>query len=528
MRLTTPKQAGFSMPAEFAPHHGTVMIFPVRPGSWGVQPDAAQRAFAEIAARLSQCEQVYMLVDDRTEAAARALLPESVRLLHIETDDSWARDTAPTFVRNRDGEIRGVSWKFNAWGGDFDGLYPDYQHDDAVAEAVCGALGVSCFDARPFVLEGGAIHTDGEGTVLVTEACLLSKGRNPAMTKEEISAYLCEYLGAEKVVWIPYGIYNDETNEHIDNIAAFTAPAEIVLGWCDDASDPQYAMCRADYEVLSKETDAKGRRFRIVKLPVPSAPVCVTAEECGAYCFSEGEDTREPGERLAASYVNFYIGNDCALVPQFGGAFAADDARALRILRGCLRGREVVPVSARSILLGGGNIHCITQQVPAGRIAAEIRPLRQSEIPLLRDFLYDAIFIPAGAAPPDSAILEQPDLQVYLREFGGSPHDRALAAEYRGRIVGAVWTRIMDDYGHLDDETPSLAIAVAAGFRGYGIGTALMRGMLRLLEQAGYARLSLSVQKENRASKLYLRLGFEIVRTSDEEYFMEYRFGSAR
>ena len=246
------------MPAEFAPHHGTVMIFPSRPGSWGTDPTAAQRAFSEIAARLSQCEQVYMLVDDRTEAAAKAMLPDSVKLLHIKTDDAWARDTAPTFVRNQSGEIRGVSWKFNAWGGGFDGLYPDYQNDDAVAETLCDALNVPCYDARPFVLEGGSIHTDGEGTVLVTEACLLSKGRNPQLTKDGISSYLCQYLGAEKVVWIPYGIYNDETNEHIDNIAAFTAPAEIVLGWCDDEADPQYAMCRADYDILSKETDAKG------------------------------------------------------------------------------------------------------------------------------------------------------------------------------------------------------------------------------------------------------------------------------
>ena len=528
MRVNTPKQDGFFMPAEFAPHHGTVMIFPSRPGSWGTDPSAAQRAFAEIAARLSQCEQVYMLADERTEAAAKALLPDSVRLLHIRTDDAWARDVAPTFVRNSTGEIRGISWQFNAWGGDFDGLYPDYQNDDAAAEAVCAALHVPCYDARPFVLEGGSIHTDGEGTVLVTEACLLSKGRNPQLTKDEISACLCEYLGAEKVVWIPYGIYNDETNEHIDNIAAFTAPAEIVLGWCDDETDPQYAMCRADSDILSKETDAKGRHFRIVKLPVPHRPVCVTEAECEGYEFSDGEDTREPGERLAASYVNFYIGNDCALVPQFGGAYAEDDAKALEILRGCLRGREIVPVSARCILLGGGNIHCITQQIPKGGVKAEIRPLKESEIPLLREFLYDAIFIPAGAAPPDPAILDTPELQVYLEGFGSQPHDRALAAVFAGRIVGVVWTRIMHDYGHLYDDTPSLAIAVSAGFRGYGTGTALMRAMLRLLEAEGCEKLSLSVQKANPAARLYRRLGFETVGETDEEYQMLYRFGNGK
>ena len=364
--MKTPKTDGFRMPAEFEPHHGTVMIFPERPGSWAHGAKDAQRAFAEIASRLSQCEEMYMLVNDRTAETAKKMLPESVHLLHIPTDDAWARDVAPTFVRNTFGELRGISWQFNAWGGDFDGLYPDYQQDDAAADAVCKALHVPCYDARPFVLEGGAIHCDGEGTVLVTEACLLSGGRNPQLTKTQITEKLCAYLGAEKVIWIPYGIYNDETNEHIDNICAFTAPAEVVLAWCDDPSDPQYAMSRADFEVLSRETDAKGRRLHITKLPVPHKPVCVTAAECEGYVFAEGEDTREPGERLAASYVNFYFGNDCVLVPQFGGEYAEDDARACEILRGCIPDREIVPIAARAILLGGGNIHCITQQIPAG------------------------------------------------------------------------------------------------------------------------------------------------------------------
>ncbi len=362
--MTTPKQDGFHMPAEFEPHRGTILIFPERPGSWGRDPSAAQQAFTAIAKRLSQCEQVYMLVNDKSAEPASKLLPPEIKLLHIDTDDAWARDVAPTFVRNQTGEVRGISWQFNAWGGDFDGLYPDYQKDDAAANAICKALDTLCYNASPFVLEGGAIHSDGEGTILVTEACLLSAGRNPQMTKEQITAYLLEYLGAEKVIWIPYGIYNDETNEHIDNIAAFTEPGKIVLAWCDNPDDPQYAMSQADFDVLSRETDAKGRKLQITKLPVPHIPVCVTAEECEEYDFVDGEDTREPNERLAASYVNFYIGNDCVLVPQFGGVYAEDDARACEILRECFPTHEVVPIPARAILLGGGNIHCITQQLP--------------------------------------------------------------------------------------------------------------------------------------------------------------------
>ena len=359
------QQTRFCMPAEFERHHGTVMIFPERPGSWGYGAADARAAFSAIAIRLSQCEQVYMVVNERTEQAARALLPPQVKLVRIETDDAWARDVMPTFVRNETGELRGISWQFNAWGGSFDGLYRDWENDDAAADAFCAALGVPCINARPFVLEGGAIHCDGEGTVLVTEACLLSKGRNPQMTKDEITHTLLKYLGAEKVLWLPHGIFNDETNEHIDNMAAFTAPGEIVLAWCDDPADPQFEMSQAAYETLMRETDARGRHFCVAKLPVPNPPVCVTEEECAGYDFAEGEDTREPGERLAASYVNFYFGNDCVLVPQFGGIYADADKNACEILRGCIRGREIVPVPARAILLGGGNIHCITQQIPA-------------------------------------------------------------------------------------------------------------------------------------------------------------------
>lgn len=368
MKLTTPKSDGFAMPAEFDRHHGTILVFPERPGSWRYGAKAAQQVFAEIAARLAQCEQVYMLVNERTRSIAETMLPQAVRLLDIPTDDAWARDIAPTMVRNAAGAVRGISWQFNAWGGDYDGLYPDYQQDDAAADAICTALGIYYYDARPFVLEGGAIHSDGEGTVLVTESCLLSKGRNPEMTKAQITEQLREYLGAEKVIWLPYGIYNDETNEHIDNVCAFTAPGAVMLAWTEDESDPQYAMSRADYELLSHTTDAKGRPFVIHKLPIPKTPICITQEDLDGYdSFAEGEAERTVGERLAASYVNCYIGNDCVLVPQFGGNAADTDKLACEILAGCFPTREIVPVAAREILLGGGNIHCITQQIPEGR-----------------------------------------------------------------------------------------------------------------------------------------------------------------
>ncbi len=181
------------------------------------------------------------------------------------------------------------------------------------------------------------------------------------MTKAEIEEKLCQYLGAEKVIWLPRGIYNDETNEHVDNICAFTAPGEVVLAWTDNENDPQYPLSKACLDVLQRETDAKGRKIKVRLLNIPEEPVCMTAEECEGLDLCDGEPTREPDERLAASYVNFYIANKAVLVPQFGDVM---DKEALKVLGECFPDREIVPIPARDIIIGGGNIHCITQQIP--------------------------------------------------------------------------------------------------------------------------------------------------------------------
>ena len=362
---TLPAADGFAMPAEFAPHKATMLIWPVRPGSWGRDPSAAQRAFLDVIREVANGEDVYLLAGAADLAAAKAAaagIPR-VTVFEIESDDAWARDVGPTFVTN--GKIlRGISWKFNAWGGEVDGLYAQWDKDDAVAAALCDRLGVDCYDAGDFVLEGGSIHTDGEGTLLTTEACLLSAGRNPGMTREQIAQKLAGYLGIRKVLWLPRGIYQDETNEHVDNVCAFTAPGEVVLAWTDDQNDPQYPLSKACLDYLESVTDAAGRRLKVRLLPIPDHPICCTAADCAAYDFAPGEDMREPGDRLAGSYANFYIANSAVLVPQFGGENAASDARALDILREAFPGRRVVGIDARTILLGGGNIHCITQQVP--------------------------------------------------------------------------------------------------------------------------------------------------------------------
>lgn len=360
-----PADDGYYMPAEYDKHQGTILIWPVRPGSWPYGGFEAQETFSRIARELSIYERVYILADDEHYEKVKLIFSddENIKIMNIKTDDAWARDVGPTFVIDNKRNVRGIDWKFNAWGGEFDGLYAHWDDDNRAAGCICDVLGYDYYDQQDFVLEGGSIHSDGEGTVIVTESCLLSKGRNPELTKDEITERLKKTLGAKKVIWLPRGIYNDETNEHVDNVCAFTGPAEVVLAWTDDINDPQYALSKECLDVLEAETDCCGRKFKVHKLYIPKNPVCVKQEELLGYTFEEGEDIREAGERLAASYVNFYIANGIVLVPAFGDE---NDKKAIELLASLFKNRKVVGIPARSIILGGGNIHCITQQIPAG------------------------------------------------------------------------------------------------------------------------------------------------------------------
>lgn len=357
---TTPAEDGFRMPAEYERHHGCIMIFPERADSWQYGGYAARKAFVQIAEAIAASESVTVCAGAGQYDNARALLPDHIRVVEMSSNDAWARDYAPTFVKNDQGQIRGIDWGFNAWGGLVDGLYFPWDKDNQMARKLCDLLGKDVYDKRDFILEGGSIHVDGEGTCMVTECCLLSRGRNPHLSREEIERVLRQYLNVSKILWLPFGIYNDETNGHIDNICAFTAPGEVVLAWTEDEGDVQYAMSRACLAYLEGEADARGRKLKVHKLPLPK-PVTITEEECMGLDACGDEPTRRPGERLAASYVNFYIANDRIVMPGFGDPA---DREAKEILQGLFPDREVVQIYTRDILIGGGNLHCITQQIP--------------------------------------------------------------------------------------------------------------------------------------------------------------------
>jgi agmatine deiminase len=368
--LTTPRADGFHMPAEWAPHKQTWMVWPERTDNWRLGAKPAQEAFANVARAIAQFEPVTMLASARQLVHARNVLDAEktkhpIRVIEMENDDAWCRDTGPTFVVNDKGEVRGCDWTFNAWGGLDGGLYAPWANDDAVAAQVLALEGLARYRTDGFVLEGGGIHVDGEGTVLVTEQCLLNKNRNPHMSRAQIEMMLRDYLNVEKVIWIPRGIVNDETDEHIDNMACFSAPGEVLLAWTDDKSDPQYAFSEAALKVLESTTDARGRKLRVRKLHTPSV-MFGRAEEYATVEDVVGSNVgmqREANTRLAGSHVNFYICNGGVIVPKFDDA---NDDRAANVLAEAFPKHRVVQVPGREILLGGGNIHCITQQQPLG------------------------------------------------------------------------------------------------------------------------------------------------------------------
>lgn len=357
---TNPNNDGFRMPGEFEEHDGTIILWPERTDNWRNGGKPAQDVFAKLANSIAKYEKVYVGVNHNQYENARSLLDDDVVVVEVSNDDSWVRDCGPTFVKNEDGVIRGVNWGFNAWGGLVDGLYFPWDKDQLVAPKFCEILGKDYYDLEEFILEGGSIHVDGEGTLITTKACLLSEGRNPGLTQEQIETFLKNTLNLEKIIWLENGIYLDETNEHVDNIIHYIAPGEVVLSWTEDVNDPQYQFSKAAYDVLSNTTDAKGRKLKVHKLTLPN-PVLISKEESGGVDSIKGTLPRNEGDRLAASYANFYIANGSVFVPQFDDPA---DSEAVVLLTELFPERTIVPIYAREILLGGGNIHCITQQIP--------------------------------------------------------------------------------------------------------------------------------------------------------------------
>jgi len=321
------------MPAEWAPHERTIVCWPARETMWQEHFAAAKAEHAAVVNAIAAFEPVTLAVDPSQEAEARAAVRGDVDVVAIPLDDSWARDSGPIFVTG-DGSRAGVHFGFNAWGEKF----APYDKDAAFGARVLEHLGVERVDAGDLILEGGSIAVDGEGTLITTEQCLLHPTRNPRLGREEIEARLREALGVEQVVWLGLGLLeDDDTDGHVDNICAWIEPGRVLLQTVADENDPNFGLCRENAERLS----AAG--IDVVELDVLPRLA--------------GEDPP-----VVVPYVNFYIANGALIVPVTG---AETDADALALLERLYPGREAVPVSGTTLALGGGGVHCITQQVPA-------------------------------------------------------------------------------------------------------------------------------------------------------------------
>ncbi len=345
------------MPAEWEPHARCWMGWPFRPDVWREDAGPAREAFARVAEVISAYEPVTVCAPPDLAAQARAMLPGAVKVFPVPCDDAWLRDTGPTFVTDGS-RLRGVDWEFNSWGG----LLAECRADNALAGRILRRLRAPAY--RPgIVMEGGSFTVDGEGTVIATEECLLNPNRNPSLSREQIAETLLEYLGAGKLIWLPRGLPGDaDTSGHVDNLCCFTGAAAVALAWTDDPADPRHAVCAEAERILLSSTDARGRPLRVARIPLPP-PQTVSARECRTLPLANGQPIRRPGQLLPATYINFYIANGALVVPAFGDR--TSDGEAAKALSALFPDRRVEMVPSREILLGGGNIHCITQQQPA-------------------------------------------------------------------------------------------------------------------------------------------------------------------
>ncbi len=332
-----PREDGFYMPGEWAEHSCCWMAWPCRKGFWA-NAEATQRTYADVANAIARFEPVKMLAPAHKLEAARALLNDGVEIIELSIDDSWARDSGPNFLVNAAGEIAGSTWRFNAWGGKYD----PYDQDALMGTRILELAGVREYTSK-LVAEGGGVTVDGEGTVITTETCFLNRNRNPNWTRAEVEAELCRTLGAEKVIWIPGDVTDDETDGHVDGIAAFVEPGRVLVEVNPDKTDPHYEIGQINTAALKGQRDAKGRVLQLEFIQ---------------------EGIYHPGvwNGGCSSYVNSYLANGAVIISGYG---YERDAAAIETYRRLYPEREIVQVQIHDIAIGGGGVHCITQQQPA-------------------------------------------------------------------------------------------------------------------------------------------------------------------
>jgi agmatine deiminase len=344
--MDQPTTLGYAQPAEWQPHSACWLAFPSHPDLWLEDLDRVQTEFVALANAIAKSEQLEILVLPESAALAKELLGNllgdlPVRFHQIPFGDIWMRDITPIYVKNTDGKLAALHFQWNGWGGKY-----LLEHDDRVADNILKTFDIPRFEFD-WVLEGGAIEVDGEGTCLTTKQCLLNPNRNPNMDQNAIETSLKNALGAEKILWIEEGLLNDHTDGHIDTIARFIAPHTVMCMQPTAEDDPNYQVLNHIAAQLESMTDAKGRKLNVIKIPSPHLVL------------------DDQGEIMPASYLNFYIANDSVIIPTYG---SANDDLAVQEIAKHFPTRNAIGLSAKHILLGGGAFHCITCHQPISNL----------------------------------------------------------------------------------------------------------------------------------------------------------------
>ena len=340
----TCRELGYIMPAEWEKHDAIWLAWPYDPTTFPNRVEKVEETYVQIIKEIHTGEQVNLFVkDEQTKDKATALFKAAdidvtkVNFYVFDYADVWFRDYGPIFVQNKSHELAMLHWNFNSWGEKYETLLKDRQ----IPEIINCKMALQYFKPG-IVLEGGSIDVNGKGTLLTTEQCLLNENRNPNLDKKQIEEFLSDYLGVNHFIWLKKGILGDDTDGHIDDLARFVNPTTIVCAYQEDKNDADYDVLDENYQILSQSVDQDGKKFKIVKLPMPH----VVSDE---------------GYQLPASYTNFYIGNQKVLVPVFDHK---NDEKALAILQELFPTRKVVGIKCVDLVYGFGTIHCISQQQP--------------------------------------------------------------------------------------------------------------------------------------------------------------------
>lgn len=349
--MQTPRDLGFAMPPEWAPHAATWLSWPFDDALWEGHLEGVRRDFAGLAAAIARFEPVVVNVRDEeaeedaaSRLAAHGANSAMLTLHRLPLNDAWFRDNGPVFVSDGGGRVALTDWRFNAWGE----KYAPWGDDDRAPVAVANTLGMRRFEV-PYVLEGGAVEVNGGGVCLTTRSCLLSQSRNPGLSETDVETLLRDNLGARHVVWLEGSLEGDHTDGHIDTLARFVDDATVVCAFEADEADPNHGPTAHNLAALRALRSPDGEPYRVVPLPMPRRRLL------------------HAGKRLPPSYANYYVGNGFVVVPLYDDA---SDEIALETLRPLFPDREVIGLSASDLITGGGAFHCVTQQQPAGEAAA--------------------------------------------------------------------------------------------------------------------------------------------------------------